>query len=180
MIGVIAAISQNFVIGKDGEIPWYYKGELKFFREMTTGSVVIMGRKTWESLPKKPLKNRDNIVLSRQEGYEAEGAVAVCSSLDDAIFLAEATLDPEKDIWIIGGESVYDEALDFADKVVLTRVPEVVEKDANTAMFPERAMTLPRSTQSIRNHPYAKGCVVIELDLMEDVDVEVIETEADE
>ncbi len=129
---IIAAVAENNVIGKENDIPWYIPEDLKHFREETEGYPVIMGRKTYESLPTKPLKGRENIVLTRREDYKPEGGTVVKGSLKDAIDYCKKK-DYEK-IFIGGGASVYKQALPFSDKLDITRVHRKPKGDAK---FPE-------------------------------------------
>lgn len=135
MINIIAAIQKkDRGIGYQGDLLYQLPEDMKHFREVTSNSVVIMGRKTWESLPEKfrPLPNRDNIVITRQENYDAPGGVVV-NSLDKGIIYAkEHFLD--KEIFIIGGGEIYKEALPFVDKLYLTIIDG--DKPADT-FFPE-------------------------------------------
>ena len=89
MITLVLAMAENGVIGKDGAIPWRIADDMKRFKALTLGKPVVMGRKTWDSLPRKPLPDRTNIVVTRQTGWAAEGAVTA-SSLDDALVKAGA------------------------------------------------------------------------------------------
>ena len=116
LIKIIAAVSLDGFIGKDGQIPWRLPSDLKKFKELTLYSTVVMGRKTWESLPNRPLKDRRNIVLS-QTGKGLYG-VERYTNLSDAI----EACSKEKEIWLIGGETVYREGLKLADEVYLTKV----------------------------------------------------------
>lgn len=128
MFSLIAAIGKNRELGKNGELIFHIKDDMKFFRETTTGHKVLMGRKTWESLPGK-LKNRENIVISR---HEVEGADQSVNDL--AKFIAEYKDTPEE-IFVIGGGMVYTELLPHAKRLYLT---EVDATDANAdSFFPE-------------------------------------------
>lgn len=145
---LIAAMDQNRVIGKDGRIPWEPLSEdLKQFRRLTLYHPVIMGRKTWESLPEEyqPLPLRLNIVLSRQEGYVAKGAVMVHSLVSALAGLHQYLLPHhwrpflpdgfKKDAaYVIGGQQIYEQALPLADRLELTTLDKIVEGDA---YFPE-------------------------------------------
>lgn len=122
-VNLIYAVSLNGVIGHQGQIPWHLPPDLKRFKALTQGSTVVMGRKTWESLPIKPLPGRENIVLSHDMNYSAPGAKVV-PHLRSA--LAQAT---HPDVWIIGGESVYNEALIYADYAYVTVVQVNVPGD---------------------------------------------------
>jgi len=125
MITLILAIAHNSVIGRNGAIPWRIGDDLKRFKQLTIGKPVVMGRKTWDSLPKKPLPERTNIVVTRQPGWKAEGAIAA-SSLDDA--LAKAAQAAE--VMVIGGAEIYRAALAKAQRIELTEVHRPFEGDA--------------------------------------------------
>ena len=127
---IIAAVAENRVIGKDGEIPWHIPEDLQHFREKTTGHTIVMGRKTFQSLPDsfKPLPDRQNIVLTRSDFNPGE-SVKIANSLEDAWEKA----DNEK-VFIIGGAGVYRQTLDEADKMILTEIQE--EYDGDT-YFPD-------------------------------------------
>lgn len=118
---MIAAMGSNRVIGKDNDIPWHLPDDFRFFKETTKHHCVIMGRKNWESLPHKfrPLPERPNIVITRQENYLAEGATVVIS-LDEALDLARKS--GENEAFIIGGGEIYREGLSVAEKIYLTEI----------------------------------------------------------
>jgi len=119
-VTLILAAAENGVIGKHGTIPWRIPDDMKRFKALTMGKRVVMGRKTWESLPKKPLTGRDNVVVTRDSAWRAEGARVVHS-------LAEA-LDGE--VMVIGGAEIYCAALSFADRIELTQVHRAFDGDA--------------------------------------------------
>lgn len=142
-ISLIAAIgANNRALGKDNQLLWHIPDDLKRFKEITNGHPVIMGRKTWESLPEKfrPLPGRLNIVVTRQEEYEASGA-EVCNSLEDAIRIASE--NETNEIFVIGGGELYKEALPFAHKLYLTLIDD--EKDGDV-FFPEYEHTFTKKT----------------------------------
>ena len=122
-VSLIAAVSLNGVIGKGNELPWHIPEDLRFFKAVTLGHPVIMGRRTWESIG-KPLPGRQNIVVTRNAGYRAEGATVV-GSLDEAF---RAAGDAEE-ACVIGGTSLFAEALPIADRIHLTEVEAEVEGD---------------------------------------------------
>lgn len=126
---IIVAVSENNVIGKDGKVPWDIKEDLQRFKRLTLNHPVIMGRKTYESLPVKPLKYRTNIVLTTQKKFNPLGVI-VKNSLKDAIEFCE---NHDK-VFIIGGQSVFEEGLKIADTLELTRVYGDYDGDA---FFPE-------------------------------------------
>jgi dihydrofolate reductase len=124
--GIIAAVSPEGVIGVGGKIPWHYPADMKRFKRLTSGGTVIMGRHTWESLPKRPLGGRRNLVVTRRRLDGVECFESVPSALAAC----------EGDVWFIGGARIYEEALEHADFIDLTRVPDRIEaKDA--VYFPE-------------------------------------------
>ena len=126
---VIAAVSENDVIGKGGKIPWHIGEDLKRFKKLTMGHTVLMGRKTYESLPDnaRPLKGRKNIVLSSNIDYDPQApSVVVCNDLNSALIHSRY----EEKVFIIGGAEVYKEAIEYADYLELTVVDGEFEGDA--------------------------------------------------
>jgi dihydrofolate reductase len=118
-VSLVAAAAENRVIGIGGRLPWHIPDDLKRFKAVTLGKPCIMGRKTWDSLPRKPLPGRMNIVVSRTAAFLAEGAqTATC--FDQALHIAEQT-DPEE-IAVIGGEQLFEAALPRATRIYLTEV----------------------------------------------------------
>ena len=128
-ITLVAAVAENGVIGRDGALPWRLSGDLRRFRELTTGHHVVMGRRTWESIG-RPLPGRTNVVLSRDPFFRPEHAsVVVEPSLEDAI--EHARLAGDTELFVIGGAEVYARALPLADRIELTRVAARVEGDVH-------------------------------------------------
>ena len=124
---IIVAADKNWAIGKNGDLLWHLPEDMKFFREKTTGNVVVMGRKTLDSFPGgKPLKNRINLVLSANPEFSREG-VSVVRSIDEALEYLQA-YGPEQ-IFIIGGGRIYREFLPYCDKAYVTRVEQEFEAD---------------------------------------------------
>lgn len=128
VIGLIVAYAKNRVIGNKGQIPWRIKGEQKRFRELTTGNVVIMGRRSYEEIG-RPLPNRYTIVVSNTQKFEAENCTTA-GSLEEAIRIA----DKSKNIYISGGAGLYKEAIDIVDVMYVTEIDAVIEGDT---YFPE-------------------------------------------
>ena len=122
-LALVVAMNQERVIGVDGGLPWHFSEDLKHFRRITTGHCIIMGRKTWDSLP-RALPHRKNIVITRNTELVAQGAVVV-SSLEDALVLAQEDVCP----MIIGGATIYDLALPHATIIYLTNVDTKVQGD---------------------------------------------------
>ena len=118
-IVLVLAVADNGVIGDRGTIPWRIPEDLKRFKALTMGSPIVMGRKTYESIPRRPLPGRTNIVITRDVAYRAEGAVVV-HSLDAALARAESEHPPQ--IAICGGAAIYAEALPRASRIDLTEV----------------------------------------------------------
>ncbi|MEM7228954.1 MAG: dihydrofolate reductase [Planctomycetota bacterium] len=130
IIALIVAASENNVIGRAGDLPWHLPDDLKRFKAATSGHVIIMGRKTFASVG-KPLPNRTNIVITRNTTFTADD-VLVCHSLDDALNAArEHTADDNDEVFIVGGEALYREALPRAQRMYLTRVHAIVEGDTH-------------------------------------------------
>lgn len=139
-LSIIVAMNKDRVIGKDGKIPWHYPEDMRWFKEKTVGSTVIMGRKTWESLGSRPLPDRNNIIVSKtlELGYEIETSGKVTAfvySISGAIgFMHFLEL---KSGWFIGGAGIYKDALSIADRLLITQVPDIITGD-NLVHFPER------------------------------------------
>jgi len=130
IVSAIAAVSANGVIGRDGDLPWRLPDDMAFFQHTTRGHCVITGRLNWESIPLRyrPLKDRTNIVVTRDPAYPAPGAIVV-GSLEDALEHARGA--GEHEAFVIGGGQIYHEALakGLVDRLYLTRVHAVVEGD---------------------------------------------------
>lgn len=140
-INIIAAHDKNYVMGINGTIPWHSPTDLKRFKSLTQGRVVIMGRKTWDSLPVKPLPNRKNIVLSRNNSWYAHrtaGFVYDAYDLEDAF----SVCNEGEEVFIIGGATLYEEALPIADKVYLSVFNFSVDytEDDEVIKFPIHAL----------------------------------------
>ena len=129
-ISLIWAEAADRVIGNEGTIPWQLPEEQQHFKRLTMGGTVVMGRGTWESLPAsvRPLPGRRNIVVTRQASYDAPGAEVVTT-------LADAFERADGDVWVIGGASIYEGAMPFADRVVRTRVHLQVEGDCRAPVL---------------------------------------------
>ncbi|MGV8852938.1 MAG: dihydrofolate reductase [Rhodoglobus sp.] len=135
-VGLIWAQSHGGIIGNEGTMPWHLPEDLGHFKQLTLGSPVIMGRKTWESLPERfrPLPGRRNIVVTRQQGWSDAGA-EVAHSVVAAIDLASASGEPGHKVWVIGGAEIYAQALAHADTLELTEIRETFVGDTKA---PER------------------------------------------
>ncbi|MEP3669939.1 MAG: dihydrofolate reductase [Roseibium sp.] len=131
MLTLIAACDRNMAIGKGNEMPWHIAEDFAFFKETTLGKTVIMGRKTWDSLPRRPLPGRRNIVISRGSSGERDGAL-FCS-LEDAIDMVQQ--NPLRAMFCIGGAEIYRLFLPHAQQILLTRVD--LDTESPDAYFPE-------------------------------------------
>ncbi len=131
LLSIICAIGKNRAIGRDNKLLWDIPHDLQHFKDITSGHPVIMGRKTFESIG-RPLAGRTNIIVTRDESYQQDECV-ICHSLEEAIAKAKE-IDPEE-VFVIGGGSIYAQAIDLVDKLYLTIVDDIVE-DADT-FFPE-------------------------------------------
>jgi len=159
-LSIIVATAEKGVIGKDNQLIWHLPEDLKMFRRLTTGHVIIMGRKTFESIG-KPLPNRTSIIISRNTDYLVEGCIVV-GSLEEAIEKAKEIETEEA--FIIGGAQIYALALDMADTVYLTQVHHNFEGDAffpvlDTNIWTE---TERKSFSPDEKHAYAFDFVTLE------------------
>jgi dihydrofolate reductase len=123
MIIGIVAVDRNLAIGKGGKLPWHYSADMRFFKETTTGNAVVMGRRTWLTL-RKPLKNRMNIVLSRQPNTASIDSVVVLADVRSVLTVARSLT---RDLYVIGGAKVYEAFLPNIERWVVTEVPLTVE-----------------------------------------------------
>ncbi|WP_369058864.1 dihydrofolate reductase [Caulobacter sp. 73W] len=144
----------NGVIGRDNDLPWRLKSDLAIFKQTTLGKPVIMGRKTWDSLPRKPLPGRTNIVLSRDGSFEPHGAI-VCESFLEATQIAreQAEDDGVDEVCVIGGSALFEMALPKARRLYLTEVQAEVEGDVRFPAFDESAWVEVRREE----HPAGEG-----------------------
>ena len=140
------ARARNGVIGRAGRLPWRLKSDMAIFRAVTMGKPVIMGRKTWESLPKRPLIGRTNFVLSRDASFEPRGCV-VCEDFGEAVQIAreQAEDDGRDEVCVIGGAALFELALPRAQRIYLTEVDADVEGDVVLDPIDETGWTTVRS-----------------------------------
>jgi dihydrofolate reductase len=138
-IGLVWAEAANGTIGNHGVLPWHLPEDLAHFKAVTLGSPVVMGRKTWESLPERfrPLPGRRNIVITRQTEWEAPGA-DVRDSLAAALQLAAEGVAPDSFVWVIGGAEVFSAVIDIADRLEVTSLRADIEGDAVAPAITER------------------------------------------
>jgi dihydrofolate reductase len=159
MVTIIAAIAENNALGKDNQLIWHLPADLKRFKKTTLNHVVIMGRKTFESLG-KPLPNRSNILITRDKNYKAEGCVVV-NSLKEALKVA---LKSDENPFILGGAAIYTQAMPFADKLDITFVHHQFDADV---FFPEIDKTIWKETsrenfKADENNKYDYSFVIFE------------------
>ena len=129
LINIIAAVAKNMAIGNENKLLYWLPNDLKRFKALTTGHTIVMGRKTFESLPKGALPNRRNVVLSRS--IDALPGAEVFADLDSAL----STCSADEEVYIIGGASVYRQAMPLADRLCLTEIDDIA--DSADAFFPE-------------------------------------------
>ena len=122
IIGIVA-VDQNLAIGKGGKLPWHYSADMKFFKQTTIGNAVVMGRRTWLTL-KGPLKDRTNIVLSRDSNLAGNDSIIIMRDVDSVVEFARAQ---DVDLFVIGGAKVYEAFLPLIDRWVVTEVPLAIE-----------------------------------------------------
>ena len=134
MLSLIVAYDKNHLIGKNGNMPWYIKGELSRFRKLTENNIVIMGRKTFESLG-KPLPNRINIILSTKENFSVENSLTF-GNLNAALDYSRRN-HPDKNIYIIGGANLYSQCMDKIDKMYITEIDYEYEGETYFPSFDE-------------------------------------------
>lgn len=137
-ISIIVALSRNRVIGKDGRLPWHIPEDLRWFKQKTYGHTVIMGRKTYESIG-RILPGRENIIITGQKNYSAPGA-KIFNSLEEALKNAEMGINKfhkNEEVFIIGGESIFNQALGFAHRLYFTLIHRDFEGDTFFPPIPE-------------------------------------------
>lgn len=134
VLAFVVAVARNGVIGRDGDLPWRIPSDLKLFRRLTMGKPVVMGRRTWSTLQKRPLDGRDNIVVTRDRSFTAPGAIVVHTP-QDAVAAGRRCAEARgaDEVAVIGGAEIYRALLDLADRIYLT---EVDATPAGDVVFP--------------------------------------------
>lgn len=134
IISLIAALTKNQVIGKNNDLPWHLPDDMKYFMQTTRGHHVIMGRKNYQSIPEKfrPLPNRTNIVVTRQQGFSAPGCIVV-HSIEQGLEVARN--NNETEVFIIGGSEIYRAGFAYAEKLYLTEIDTTLEGDTYFPSF---------------------------------------------
>lgn len=150
MLSSIFAMGKNRVIGRDNQLPWRLPEDLKYFRRITTGHAVIMGRKTHESIG-KPLPNRRNIVLTTQTNYQADGC-EIAHSIEEVL----ALVDSKEEAFIIGGAEIYKLLLPYTNKMYITQIHQEFKGDAFFPTFDESEWVLTETAPGVQNdeNPY--------------------------
>lgn len=157
---IMVARSDNYVIGKDNQLPWRMPADLRYFKQTTMGHYCIMGRKTFESVD-NPLPGRTNVIITRQPEYRAEGCVVV-HNLDEAFRQGEE--QAQEEIFILGGAEIYKQALDVVDRIYLTEIKTIVDGDT---FFPKIDYTQWKETKreehsADEKNPYDYAFVMLE------------------
>lgn len=139
VVSMIAAMAQNRVIGVNNDLPWDIPEDLEYFRNMTRGKPCLMGRKTYESLPFRPLPKRPNIIITRDDAYDVPEGVLLAANIEDGLNVAktEAERIGVDEIMVMGGGQIYKQALPFADRIYLTEIDAEIDGDT---IFPEFSM----------------------------------------
>jgi len=151
MIIGIAAVDRKGAIGKGGKLPWHYSSDMKFFRETTSGHAVVMGRKTWLTIG-KPLKNRLNIVLSRDSNIEPQESLLVLTDIESVISFNDSITT---DLFVIGGAQIYEAFLPHLEKWIITEVPLTVS--GADAFMPDGYL---KGFKVLESKPLEEGLVV--------------------
>ena len=152
IISLVVAASENNVIGKNNQLLWHLPKDMKFFKNVTWGMPVVMGRKTFESMGSKPLSGRKNIVITRKPGWTAEG-VSVVNGVDAAVALTEEL--NYKEIFIIGGGEIYMIAFDQTNKIYMTRVHAEIEGDTYFPVIEKDDWALVNQTDNAADEKHA-------------------------
>jgi len=156
-VNLIFARAANGVIGRDGTLPWHLPEDMAHFKHMTAGCPVIMGRKTWDSLPPKfrPLPGRTNLVITRQVFWKENGAQPT-SSMRESLLFCEQMEPVPAEVWIIGGAQIYAQALPLAQRAVVTEIDQNFDGDAFAPHFgPEWRETSHESSVSANGLHYS-------------------------
>lgn len=161
MLSIIVATDQNNLIGKDNDMPWHIPGDLKRFKALTTGHTIVMGRKTYESLPKRPLPNRYHIVISRQQHLQMEGC-ELLHSLDEVV--ERFAQQDSEEVFVIGGAEIYTALLPYVQRLYLTRIHAAFEGDTYFPAIKNEEWQLVESLKEevSESNPYAYTFSVLE------------------
>ena len=158
MISQIACMARNRVIGSEGGLPWDLPEDMQFFRDTTRGHAIIMGRKTFESMPGR-LKNRLNVIVTRNDDYKVDGC-EVFNKIEDAIEFCKTKKEEwGEEIFVIGGEEIYRQTLPHTDRIYLTVIDQDFEGDAH---FPEYGDEFKEISRRDRNDPFEFSFLVLD------------------
>jgi len=159
IVSIIVAVADNGVIGRGGGLPWHLPADLKRFKRLTSGHHMVMGRRTWDSIGRRPLPGRPTIVVSRDPSFVAEGA-QVARSVEEALELAAGA----DEVFIAGGEAIYRAALPVADRIYLTRVHACFDGDTHFPAFDANdwQVVVEERHEPDEKNPYAHTFLVYE------------------
>ncbi|SFJ99020.1 dihydrofolate reductase [Halobacillus dabanensis] len=152
MISFIFAMDRNRLIGKDNDLPWHIPNDFKFFKDMTWGKTIIMGRKTFESFG-KPLPEREHIVITKNQEYDREGCTVI-HTIDEILQMDKN--EPDKEWFVIGGSVLFEKMLPYADRMYLTYIDASFEGDTYFPEYDESEWTLVSETKGKKDdkNPY--------------------------
>jgi len=163
LLSIIVAMANNRVIGKDNDMPWgRLPIDLKHFKDVTSGSPIIMGRKTFESIG-RPLPKRTNIIISRNKDYKIEGC-SIASSLEEAIEIAN--FESPKEIFIIGGGNIYNQAIEKVNKLYLTLIDLEIEGDTFFPDYNHLNLIEIEGRKVFKNEQNKYDCTFLELEIV--------------
>ncbi len=154
---IAAAAGKNLVIGKDGDLPWHFSSDLKYFKEKTSGHAVLMGRKTYQSILKrlgKPLPGRQNIVLTRDKNFHDERATIIHDAAEVA-----ALVKKDETLFVIGGAEIFNQTIDIADTIYLTHIEQEIEGYAFFPFLDKTKWRLSEETTSTEKDVTLRFCV---------------------
>ncbi|MEH7388572.1 dihydrofolate reductase [Bacillus sp. JJ1521] len=159
MISLLVAMDKNQLIGKDNDLPWRLPADLAYFKRVTMGHPIFMGRKTYDSIG-RPLPGRENIIVTRDTSYEAEGC-KVIHSIDDIVKMSEET---EKELFVIGGAEIFKEILRHSDRLYITEIEEEFEGDTYFPAFDKTEWKVISKEKGIKDekNPYEYTFLVYE------------------
>ncbi|MFS0863277.1 dihydrofolate reductase [Fredinandcohnia sp. 179-A 10B2 NHS] len=159
MISLLLAMDKNQLIGKDNDLPWRLPADLAYFKRVTMGHPIIMGRKTYDSIG-RPLPGRENIIVTRDRNYQVEGCKVV-HSIDEIVQLGSET---KEELFVIGGSEIFKEILPYADRLYITEIDEVFEGDTYFPAFKKNEWNLISSEKGIKDekNPYEYTFLVYE------------------
>jgi len=159
MISFVVAMDKNRIIGKNNQLPWHLPADLKFFKQVTMGHPIIMGRKTFESIG-KPLPGRENIILTRNEDYRAEG----CKVIHTVAEIKQIEEETQGEVCVIGGAEIFKEAFPMADRLYITWIEEEFEGDTYFPEFDEKEWNVISKEQGPQDekNPYLYYFVIYE------------------